>query len=71
VILVIAEQRDGRLNRASWEAIAAAQALAGGAANAGAPVKVAILGGAVGTAAGELASAGVAEVFTVEDPSLA
>jgi electron transfer flavoprotein beta subunit len=31
VILVIAEQRDGKLNRASWEAIAAAQALARGA----------------------------------------
>ena len=30
VILVVAEQKDGRLNRASWEAIAAAQALAAG-----------------------------------------
>ena len=29
MILVIAEQRDGTLNRASWEAIAAAQQLAG------------------------------------------
>ena len=28
MILVIAEQRDGKLNRASWEAIAAAQQLA-------------------------------------------
>jgi len=27
VILVIAEQRDGKLNRATWEAIAAAQQL--------------------------------------------
>ena len=30
VILVIAEQRDGKLNRATWEAIAAAQQLAAG-----------------------------------------
>ena len=30
VILVIAEQRGGKLNRATWEAIAAAQELAGG-----------------------------------------
>ena len=30
MILVIAEQRDGRLNRATWEALAAAQALSGG-----------------------------------------
>ena len=29
MILVIAEQRDGKLNRASWETVAAAQALAG------------------------------------------
>jgi electron transfer flavoprotein alpha subunit len=31
VILVIAEQKDGKLNRASWEAIAAAQQLGGAA----------------------------------------
>ena len=37
MILVIAEQRDGKLNRASWEAIAAGQQLAPGA-----PVVVAI-----------------------------
>ena len=28
MILVIAEQKDGKLNRATWEAIAAAQQLA-------------------------------------------
>ena len=31
MILVVAEQKDGRLNRASWEAVAAAQVLAAGA----------------------------------------
>ena len=40
MILVIAEQKDGKLNRASWEAIAAAQQLAGGAM----PIKVAVAG---------------------------
>ena len=35
MILVIAEQRDGELNRATWEAVAAAQQLAGGDADQG------------------------------------
>jgi electron transfer flavoprotein alpha subunit len=66
VILVIAEQRDGRLNRASWEAIAAAQALANGS-----PVTVGIAGSAVAGLASELATASVAGVLIVEDPALA
>jgi electron transfer flavoprotein alpha subunit len=65
VILVIAEQRDGKLNRASWETIAAAQALA-----AGMPIKVAVLGAAVGATADELAGGGVAEVLVAEHASL-
>jgi len=64
VILVIAEQRDGRLNRVSWETIAAAQALAGGL-----PIKVALLG-AAGAPADELAGAGVAEVLVLEHQAL-
>ena len=64
MILVIAEQKDGVLNRASWEAIAAAQAL-------GQPIKVALLGSPIGNAAGELATAKVDAVLTVEQPSLA
>jgi electron transfer flavoprotein alpha subunit len=75
VILVIAEQRDGKLNRASWETLAAAQALAGSAADAsapaGGPVKIAILGSSVAALANDLATAGVAEVLVVEDPALA
>jgi electron transfer flavoprotein alpha subunit len=66
VILVIAEQKDGKLNRASWEAVAAAQQLAGGTM----PVKVAVLGSGVSTAAGELAQASVAEVVTLEAKEL-
>jgi electron transfer flavoprotein alpha subunit len=63
MILVVAEQRQGKLNRASWEPIIAAQ-------QAGDPVKVAVLGDAVGEVAAELAAAAVAEVLTVEHPSL-
>jgi electron transfer flavoprotein alpha subunit len=65
VILVIAEQRDGRLNRATWETIAAAQQLAGGM-----PIKVAVLGGATGGVAQEVASAAVAEVVVAEHAAL-
>ena len=66
MILVIAEQRDGTLNRVTWETIAAAQAMA-----AGMPIKVAVLGGSVGPVAEELAGGGVAEVIVVEHPALA
>ena len=66
MILVVAEQRDGRLNRASWEAVAAAQALA-----AGAEVRVVVLGGTTGSVGDELAEGGVAEVLVVEHAALA
>ena len=66
MILVIAEQRDGRLNRATWETIAAAQQLSSG----GMPIKVVILGPA-GAVAQELAGGGVAEILTVDHPALA
>jgi electron transfer flavoprotein alpha subunit len=65
LILVIAEQRDGTLNRASWEAVAAAQALAGGM-----PITIAILGASTTAAAQELAAADVAGVLAVEDAAL-
>jgi electron transfer flavoprotein alpha subunit len=66
VILVIAEQKDGKLNRASWEAIAAAQQAAGGAM----PVKVAVAGQNVSGVAGELAQAAVAGVIAVDHAAL-
>jgi len=65
VILVIAEQRDGKLNRTSWEAIAAAQHLA-----AGLPVVVGIAGADVAAVAAELAAASVLEVVAVVSPAL-
>jgi electron transfer flavoprotein alpha subunit len=67
VILVIAEQRDGTLSRATWETIAAAQALAGGEA-----ITIVAPGASVAAAAQELAAAaGVAEVLVAEHPALA
>lgn len=67
MILVVAEQRGGTLNRASWETIAAAQQIPGGS-----PVVVALLGGpgAATAAATNLAAAAVQEVVMVEHASL-
>ena len=63
MILVVAEQRDGALNRASWEAIAAAQQMGG-------PVKIAVLGHGVSASAGELAAADAAEIIALEHDAL-
>jgi electron transfer flavoprotein alpha subunit len=68
MILVIAEQRDGKVNRASWEAVAAAQRLAAGIGQP--PVKIAVLGAEPAAPAGELAAADVAEVLAVRHPAL-
>jgi electron transfer flavoprotein alpha subunit len=68
MILVIAEQRDGRLNRASWESIAGAQQIAQVVSE---PVVVALPGRGVDALAGELAAAAVAEVVAVEADALA
>lgn len=65
MILVFTEQRQGKLNRASWEAVAAAQALAGTM-----PIKVAVLGSATGSAAQEISSADVAEIVVAEHAAL-
>jgi len=65
VILVVAEQRDEALNRASWEAIAAAQQMAGAW-----PIAVLVLGASVGDVAKQLAQADVAEVLTGEHAAL-
>src|SRR5262245_10313665 len=64
MILVVAEHRDGKVNRAVWETIAAAQSL-------GRPVSVAVLGDNVAAPAAELASADAASVVTIEHPALA
>jgi electron transfer flavoprotein alpha subunit len=69
VILVIAEHRDGKLNRATLETIAAAQAVPSTAAGSGG-VKIAVLGSGVDAIAGEIAGAGAGEVIVVDDPAL-
>jgi electron transfer flavoprotein alpha subunit len=68
MILVVAEQKDGKLNRASWEAIVAAQQLA---KDAGAgDIQVLVLGKGVAAPAGELAAAATAGVLTVENDAV-
>ena len=63
MILVVAEHREGKLNRDTLETIAAAQSV-------GSPVKVAVLGSGVDGVAKELAAADVAEVLTIDDAAL-
>ncbi len=63
MILVIAEQRDGKLNRASWETIAAAQQAPG-------PLKIAVIGAGSDAAASELAGAQAAEIIQVDHDAL-
>ena len=63
MILVVAEHGNGKLNRATWEAVAAAQ-------EAGSPVKIALLGAGLDAIASEIAAADVAEVLVVESPAL-
>jgi electron transfer flavoprotein alpha subunit len=64
MILVIAEQHADKLNRATWETIAAAQQLGD------APVKVAVVGGTLNEAPREVSAAKVDEVLAVSDPAL-
>jgi len=65
MILVVAEQRGGTLNRASWETIAAAQQI-----SPGTDVAVAVIGAGVAAVAGEMAAADVREVLTIDHPAL-
>ena len=67
MILVIAEQRGGRLNRATLETIAAAQQLA---AMASLPVSVLVPGAGAAGAAGEIGALQVKEVIAVDNAAL-
>jgi electron transfer flavoprotein alpha subunit len=67
MILVIAEQSGGKLNRASWETIVGAQQLAG---IVGGEIAVLVAGASVSAFAADLAAAQVKEVITVESPAL-
>ena len=63
MILVVAEQRAGKLNRATWETVAAAQQL-------GQPVTIVVLGADVSTVASELSAAQVEDVVTIDAAAL-
>jgi electron transfer flavoprotein alpha subunit len=67
-ILVVAEQREGKLNRVSFETITAAQAIS---KETGWPVEVVLAGSGIGSLAQELAGKAVARVYALEAPVLA
>ena len=67
MILVITEQREGKLNRVSWETLTAGQAIS---AETGWPLEAAVVGGSVGAFAGEIASKRVAKVYAIENAKL-
>ena len=64
MILVIAEHNGGQVHRATWEAVAAAQAL-------GQPVTIAVAGQGIGAVASSLAEAQVAQVLVIEHAAVA
>ena len=66
-ILVVVEQREGALNRVSWETIAAGQAIA---AETGWTLEAAVLGDGVSTIATEIAGKKVSKVYDLESPAL-
>lgn len=67
-ILVVVEQREGKLNRVSWETITGAQSIA---ATTGATVEAAVFGNNIGGVAAEVAAKKLAKVYAVESPKLA
>jgi electron transfer flavoprotein alpha subunit len=67
-ILVVVEQREGKLNRVSWETLTAGQSLA---AETGWPLEAAVVGSGIGEIAKEVAGKKVTKVYSVESPKLA
>jgi len=66
-ILVIVEQREGKLNRVSWETLTAGQAIA---AETGWLLEAAVVGGSVAALAAEVVGKKVAKVYAIENPKL-
>jgi electron transfer flavoprotein alpha subunit len=66
-ILVIVEQREGKLNRVSWETLTAGQAIA---SETGWTLEAAVVGDGIGSIANEVAGKNVAKVYAVESPAL-
>lgn len=65
MILVVAEQKNGKLNRATLETLVATKQLSGDM-----PVKVLVLGGSIGDVPSEFVASQVQEVLIVEDKLL-
>ncbi|HKY22255.1 MAG TPA: electron transfer flavoprotein subunit alpha/FixB family protein [Vicinamibacterales bacterium] len=65
MIVVVAEQQRGKLHRASWEVVAAAQELAGDQ-----PVDAVVIGANPAEAASELSQAAVRAVHVIDSPLL-
>jgi electron transfer flavoprotein alpha subunit len=66
-ILVVVEQREGKLNRVSWETIAAGQAMA---ASTGWALEAAVVGSNVGSMASEVAAKKLAKVYAIDSAKL-
>jgi electron transfer flavoprotein alpha subunit len=66
-ILVVVEQREGKLNRVSWETITAGQAIA---AATGWALEAAVVGSGVAAMAGEIAAKKLVKVYAVESAKL-
>jgi electron transfer flavoprotein alpha subunit len=67
-IYVVLEERDGRVNRISWEALAAGQLLA---AQSGEPVTAVVIGASTESLASEAAAKSISKVVRLEHPLLA
>jgi len=66
-ILVVVEQREGKLNRVSWETITAGQAIA---AATGWTLEAAVVGASAAAIAAEVAGKKVGKVYAVESAKL-
>jgi electron transfer flavoprotein alpha subunit len=66
-ILAVAEQREGKLSRVSWETIAAGQAMA---ADTGWTLEAAVLGSNVAGLANEIADKKLSKVYAIESAKL-
>jgi electron transfer flavoprotein alpha subunit len=66
-ILVVVEQREGKLNRVSWETLTAGQRLA---ADTGWTLEAAVVGNSVANLATEVAAKKVSKVYAVESSKL-
>lgn len=75
MILVVAEQRSGKLNRATWETIAAAQELcrvapSGPTAPSDPAITIVVLGSNVAAVASDVAAARVQKIVVIDHPAL-